>query len=70
MNCDKSWHLSKHPVEATIVLTCADCGKVYARCAECNRGVSACKESMQAHVRVAHLVNRKLRQRVMPGREP
>lgn len=49
--CDKAWHLDTDaPVKATIVLTCAFCGRVYARCAQCNRGGDACAVSMRAHV--------------------
>lgn len=48
--CDKAWHLdTDEPVKATIVLTCALCGRVYARCAQCNRGGSSCSISMRAH---------------------
>lgn len=36
MNCDKLRH-GMAPVEAVVVLRCADCGKVYARCAACEK---------------------------------
>lgn len=51
MNCDKAWHRAagKDPVEAVVVLTCAVCGKVYARCSRCER-YSQAKVSMRAHM--------------------
>mgnify|MGYP001574175626 FL=1 len=67
--CDKAWHCGGEPVPATRVLRCADCGRVYARCAQCNRGGSTVEISMRAHRWVCHRGNAGLRQRVLPGRE-
>ena len=54
-NCDKAWHLTTgEPVAATAVLRCADCLRVYARCAQCNRGHSTVQCSMSAHQFSAH----------------
>lgn len=50
--CDKAWHLDyDRPVRATAVLSCAFCGRRYARCAECNRGQTSAAYSMAAHMR-------------------
>ena len=54
--CDKAWHLSgggpKAP--AAVVLTCAMCGRVYARCAACNAGRGRCALSMAGHIASHH----------------
>ena len=47
--CDKAWHLPDKR-KATVVLTCAFCGRKYARCAECNRGSRSAAVAMRAHV--------------------
>jgi len=65
VNCDKAWH-GACPVEATVVLRCADCGKVYARCAMCERTGPA-RQSMQGHVRGAHIQNLDFKRRVLPN---
>ena len=65
MNCDKAWHASC-PVEAAVVLRCADCGKVYARCAMCERTKPA-RSSMQAHRGLGHAQNRDFKRRVLPN---
>ena len=64
--CDKAFHLAagKGPVAATCVLRCANCGRVYARCAECNRGVSSAATSMRAHLRSCYRRSRAAK----PGR--
>lgn len=64
--CDKAWHLSHEPVRATTVLKCADCGRVYARCAACNRGSSTVAISMRAHFWAQHRSNFALRRKVLP----
>jgi hypothetical protein len=51
--CDKAHH--QDPVEATVVLTCADCGRVFARCSECQRvGPNSAQTSMKAHRHNVH----------------
>lgn len=50
--CDKAWHLDKgEKVPAVAVLRCAICGRIYARCAECNRGLTSAATSMRCHMR-------------------
>lgn len=59
MHCDKAWHLTtEKPVTATVVLQCANCSRVYARCAQCNRGHSTVQASMSAHRFAAHRLPR------------
>lgn len=45
--CDKAWHGS-NTVPAVHILTCSECGKIYARCVACNKH-SNVRTSMQAH---------------------
>lgn len=57
--CDKAWHLDKgEKVAATVVLTCAFCGRKFARCAACNQGVTPAATSMRAHVGLCKLRRR------------
>ena len=67
--CDKATHMSPPnagPVLATCVLTCADCGKIYARCAACNRYPGSAANSMRAHRAAAHRRNHALERAVLP----
>lgn len=62
--CDKAWHLPERAA-AKVVLRCADCGRVYARCTRCEQN-SPAGVSMRAHRASAHRVNAGVRSRVLP----
>ena len=56
--CDKAWHLDAGtPAPAKIVLRCASCSYVVARCEACLK-MSQAHVSMRAHVQRAHRVQR------------
>jgi len=66
VTCDKAWHKAagRAPAEAVVVLTCAVCGRVYARCARCERHSQA-RVSMRAHMASCWGAARMRRQRTL-----
>lgn len=61
MNCDKAHHGASAPT-ANVILRCAGCGRVYARCADCERYAPGNAEaSMRAHLRSSHCLSRAAR---------
>ena len=65
IHCDRTCH-GAEKVEAVAVLRCANCGKVFARCAACNKHPRTVQASMRAHLARAHVQNHELKRRVLP----